>query len=68
MRGYHSQKDKLPGSERGQLNSYFYAPLAYKYDTRKYKSIKQPMWGREFPVGWRDIDHDLPADSIIRSA
>jgi hypothetical protein len=59
MRGYHSQKDRLLGWEIGQINSYYYLP-EYKYEMRSYMSIKEPMWGREFPVGWRDIDHDLP--------
>lgn len=66
MRGYHSQKDRLPGWEKGEINSYFYIPLEHKLDMRKYTSIKQPMWGREFPVGWRDIDHDL-APNAYRS-
>ena len=60
MRGYHSQKDKLPGWEKGEINSYFYVPIDRKLEMRKYTAIKQPMWGREFPIGWRDIDHDLP--------
>jgi hypothetical protein len=60
MRGYHSQKDKLPGWKKGEIDSYFYVPLGRKSEMRMYSAIKDPMWGREFPVGWRDIDHDLP--------
>eukprot|EP00934_Nitzschia_sp_Nitz4_P008577 Nitzschia sp. Nitz4//scaffold179_size51476//34375//36661//NITZ4_006929-RA/size51476-augustus-gene-0.1-mRNA-1//1//CDS//3329539225//8567//frame0 len=59
MRGYHSQKDKLPGWEKGEINSYFYVPLRHKLAMKTYKSIHAPMWSREFPTGWRDIDHDL---------
>ena len=64
MRGYHSQLEQLPGFELGEINSYHYAPLDHKYDMRKYASLKLPMWGREFPIGWRDIDHDLSIDVI----
>jgi hypothetical protein len=67
MRGYHSQKDRLPGWEKGEINSYF-IPDNHKYEMRKYKGIQDPMWGREFPVSWRDIDHDLSPDAIIRNA
>jgi hypothetical protein len=59
LRGYHSQKAKLTGWEKGQLNSYYYVPMKFKNEMRSYMSIKGPIWGREFPVGWRDIDHDL---------
>jgi hypothetical protein len=59
MRGYHSQKDKLPGYEKGELNSYYYMPTKHKNAMRNYHSIKAPFWAREFPAGWRDIDHDL---------
>ena len=59
-------KDKLPGSEKGEINSYFYVPMDHRHDMRKYTAIQQPFWGREFPIGWRDIDHDLPP-TVYRS-
>jgi len=59
MRGYHSQKEKLPGHELGILKSYFYAPKKNKADMIKYFPLMGPLWGREFPVAWRDIDHNL---------
>ena len=59
MRGYHSQKNKLPGYLEGKLNSYFYVPKEHQNDMSVYSSLKGPLWGREFPVSWRDIDHDL---------
>jgi hypothetical protein len=65
IRGYHSQKDKLAGWEKGQINSYYYVPFAFKNEMISYMSLKQPMWGREFPVSWRDIDHDLPPDAVL---
>ena len=69
MRGYHSQKDKLlPGWEKGQINSYYYVPMANKHEMRVYTSIKNPMWGREFPVSWRDIDHDLAPEAVVSNS
>jgi hypothetical protein len=59
MRGYHSQKEKLPGYEMGKLNSYFYVEKQNKEELSNYYSLKGPLWGREFPVAWRDIDHNL---------
>jgi len=59
MRGYHSQHDRLPGHEKGVINSYYYIPTRRKNAMREYRSIKAPFWAREFPIGWRDIDHDL---------
>lgn len=65
MRGYHSQKEKPPGWEDGIINSYFYVPLTHKHLMREYASYRAPMWGREFPAGWRDLDHDLPPDAVL---
>ena len=64
MRGYHSQKDKLDGWELGRLNSYYYVPIERKYFHRSYRAIDAPMWGKEFPIGWRDIDHDLKPEDF----
>ena len=65
MRGYHSQKEKLPGYERGELNSYFYAEPYHKHAMRKYHSLGHELWAREFPIGWRDIDFDVKPDEMI---
>lgn len=65
MRGYHSQKLKLPGYEKGQINSFFYIPKRQKHSMKHYNSLTAPLWSREFPVAWRDIDHDLAARAII---
>jgi len=62
MRGYHSQKDKLPGWEDGIINSYYLAPMDRKPEMREYRSVTSPFWAREFPVSWRDINHDLPPE------
>lgn len=46
MRGYHSQKDRLPGYELGQLNSYYYIEKQHKEQVRHYFSVRPPMWSR----------------------
>lgn len=65
IRGYHSQKDKLLGYEKGQLNSIFYIPKKHKRDMRHYHNLKPPLWAREFPVGWRDLNHDVEDEAIV---
>jgi hypothetical protein len=59
MRAYHAQKNQSPGYEDGIIQSYFYAERRFKYAMRQYRSISWPTWAREFPVAWRDIDHDV---------
>jgi hypothetical protein len=56
MRGYHAQMDKAEGYKTGKINSFYYIPLRYKYALREYRSLAPPLWAREFPVGWRDLD------------
>ena len=66
MRGYHAQKEKsLPGYELGRVNSYIYVPKDMKHEMRRYRSVRTPMWAREFPIGWRDIDNDLLESQIV---
>lgn len=65
LRGYHSQKDKLLGYAKGELNSFYYAQPKHKFEQRYYRSLEGPLWGREFPVGWRDIDNDVKPNQII---
>jgi hypothetical protein len=61
MRGYRSQKDKAEGWRSGIVDSYFYNFQGL--DKRNKMRIYHPpikMWfAREFPIAWRDIDHDL---------
>jgi len=71
MRGYHSQKEKLRGWEDGIVDSYIFAPLIAKNQMRKYTSVEFPMWAREFPISWRDLDHDLlphvePTEGVVK--
>lgn len=63
LRGYHSQNEKMSGFKTGELaNSYYIAPKRQKLAMHQYQSPRAPYWAREFPVGWRDIDHDI--DSV----
>ena len=65
MRGYHTQKEKLPGWLEGTMKSYYYVEKKHKDELINYYPIKGPLWGREFPVSWRDIDHDVHPDHIV---
>ncbi|KAL3908072.1 MAG: hypothetical protein SGILL_008623 [Bacillariaceae sp.] len=65
MRGYHTQKEKLPGWKDGTMKSYYYVEKQHKDELINYYPIKGPLWGREFPTSWRDIDHDVHPDHMI---
>jgi hypothetical protein len=54
MRGYHVNKMKTEGYELGKVNSYFFTK---KQDVMNhYTSFDHPLFAREFPFAWRDID------------
>jgi hypothetical protein len=59
IRGYHSQKDTADEYLKGVINSYYYIPKENKQDLKHYISLLEPLWAREFPVAWRDIDHNV---------
>jgi hypothetical protein len=65
IRGYHSQKSKALGWKDGKLKSYYYVEKKHKDELINYYPLKGPLWGREFPVSWRDIDHDLTPSQIL---
>ena len=65
VRGYHSQKEKLAGHEKGEINSYYYVDLSHRNVMRQYRSPNWLLWAQEFPIGWRDIDHDVKSQEII---
>jgi hypothetical protein len=57
IRGYRSQKDKLPGYEDGTLpTTYYYATPDKKYEMHKYVPVRGGFFNREFPTAWRNID------------
>jgi len=59
MRGYHSQKYKFEGHDIGVIQSYFLIPEGAKNEMRRYVPVYEPMWAREFPISWRDIDKGI---------
>jgi len=64
VRGYRAQNAKGENYEKGHVNSYYYhgekPGLAYTRNMmQKYRSVRQGFWTNEFPVCWRDIDHDV---------
>ena len=59
MRGYASVKQKWPGHERGSLPSFYFFPDEKKFQMDQYMAVKLPIYMREFPVSWRDIDRGI---------
>jgi GDP-fucose protein O-fucosyltransferase len=57
LRGYHSQKLKLSRWREGVIDSYYYSPGSARNIHRQYTLMQDTLWGQEYPVGWRDIDH-----------
>lgn len=61
LRGYHSVKEKQDRYMTGELHNTFFLPSQYKREMRLYQAIKMPLYGRDFPIAWRDIDRiELP--------
>jgi len=66
VRGYHSQKDKVEGWDRGVLpKSYYYTGKKEKSMYQSYASLQFPYYSREFPISWRDIDKGIEELSAI---
>lgn len=59
LRGYHSQKMKADGWEKGIIKSWYYTPPEFKDAHRTYMSVVSPLFSREYPIAWRDIDKDV---------
>ncbi len=59
MRGYYNAKHKEDGYQEGVINSYYFVPKEKKLQMRTYKAVKLPIYMREFPVSWRDIDKGI---------
>lgn len=61
LRGYHTQATDPP-SATGAMRSYYYVSeslVQFRQVMRGYEPVRPPYWSQEFPVGWRDIDHDV---------
>lgn len=59
MRGYYIAKHKLEGYEDGTMESYYFFPDDKKNQMIKYYPVKKPIYMREFPISWRDIDKGI---------
>eukprot|EP00559_Dactyliosolen_fragilissimus_P009977 CAMPEP_0184858704 /NCGR_PEP_ID=MMETSP0580-20130426/3790_1 /TAXON_ID=1118495 /ORGANISM="Dactyliosolen fragilissimus" /LENGTH=580 /DNA_ID=CAMNT_0027355005 /DNA_START=246 /DNA_END=1988 /DNA_ORIENTATION=- len=59
MRGYYITKHKLDGFKDGTMKSYYFVPEEKKFQMTQYRAVKLPIYMREFPTSWRDIDRSL---------
>ena len=59
LRGYHTDRLKLPGFEHGLIHSYYYAPSEHKMSMRQYWPVSGAVYAREFPMSWRNIDQGI---------
>jgi hypothetical protein len=60
VRGYHAQKSRSPAAQKGELNSeYFGHGGNYRHIFKTYMAAHKDFWVREWPIAWRDIDHDV---------
>lgn len=59
LRGYYSVRDKLAGYEMGALKSFYFSPPDKRNRMRQYFAPQAALWAQEFPMAWRDIDHDV---------
>lgn len=60
MRGYHSQKEKTEGWQEGLLHdSFYYTGKNDKHLYEHYDAVHSPIYSREFPTSWRDIDKGI---------
>ena len=56
LRGYYSVKEHHDGYMAGGLQNTYFLPSKFKKEMRLYQAIHEPMFARDFPVAWRDID------------
>lgn len=66
LRGYHSQKEMTVGYENGELQSFYLVPTKKRNVLREYQAIQPPVWAREYPIAWRDIDRRLDSTKYLR--
>ncbi len=59
MRGYYNAKHNIDGYKEGVIKSFYFVPEEKKYQMQKYRAVKLPIYMREFPVSWRDIDKGI---------
>jgi len=59
MRGYYSTKNQISGFEDGKLKSWYFIPDDRINEMREYQPVRKPLYMREFPASWRNIDHKV---------
>jgi hypothetical protein len=61
LRGYYRERDRdsQAGDERGAIASYYASPVAIKKEMMVYRALRKPLWMREFPTAWLDINQDV---------
>lgn len=63
LRGFYSQRDHARGWQDGTLDSYYLAKTTqspFRHTMQKvYSPVRPGYWEQEFPVAWRDIDHNV---------
>ena len=62
IRGYYSTKHRFPGYRNGIIDSWYFTPEEFKEEMRKYMSVRLPLYMREFPTAWRNIDLGVEED------
>lgn len=68
LRGYHSTKSKWEGYRNGALvNSFFYNfnREGKRDKMRTYHPPVHAWFFREYPLAWRDIDHDVDESEFV---
>lgn len=59
MRGYYIAKHGLEGHEDGTMLSWYFTPSERVEQMRSYIPVRKPIYCREFPTSWRDIDKGI---------
>lgn len=56
-----SVKELRVGYMTGALQNTYLLPIKWKKEYQLYQAVHKPLFGREFPIAWRDIDRlELP--------
>jgi len=61
LRGYHAGNNKYPGHEQGIIPSWYYV-FPDRFDhMQTFYPVKQSVFAREFPTGWRMLETGMEA-------
>ena len=52
-------KHKLEGHLDGTMKSWYFTPEERILQMREYIPVRKPLYCREFPISWRDIDQGI---------